>query len=142
MRGQGRSRLSLQDRMVRLQGAWDATLGSPDFRWAPPEAWKGERPRPSSEPEDIRGEGTRQEAEDQAGTHCRHSGGRHPGWEQRSRSSKGEQASGAAQKVKPAGPTDETWPVTTGAAPTDAPALRPSAADHANYRHWGPGLSS
>lgn len=142
MRGQGRSRLSLQDRMVRLQGAWDATLGSPDFRWAPPEAWKGERPRPSSEPEDIRGEGTRQEAEDQAGTHCRHSGGRHPGCEQRSRSSKGEQASGAAQKVKPAGPTDETWPVTTGAVPTDAPALRPSAADHANYRHWGPGLSS
>lgn len=114
MRGQGRSTLSLEDKgWSDSRGTWNATLGSSDFRWAPPEAWKGVRPRPSSEPDDVHGEGTteeaRQEAEDQAGTHCSHSGGRHPGCEQRLRSSKGEQGFGAAQKVKLVGLRDQTW---------------------------------
>ena len=46
MRGQGRSRLSLEDKgWSDSRGTWNATLGSSDFRWAPPEA------SPASHPE-------------------------------------------------------------------------------------------
>lgn len=38
MRGQGRSRLSLQDRMVRPVGPGTPRWAPQDFRWAPPEA--------------------------------------------------------------------------------------------------------
>lgn len=114
--GSGQERLSLEDKgWSDSRGTWNATLGSPGLRWAPPEVCEGGRPRPSSESEDIRGGGTteeaRHEAKDQAGTHCRRSGERCPGCERRSKSSKGEQVAsskgeqgcGAAQKVKPVG---------------------------------------
>lgn len=106
--GSGQERLSLEDKgWSDSRGTWNVTLGSPGLRWAPLEACEGGRPRPSSESEDICGGGTteeaRHEAEDHAGTHCRHSGERCPGREPRSKSSKGEQGCGAAQKVKPVG---------------------------------------
>lgn len=140
MRGQGRSRLSLQDRMVRLQGAWDAHAGLPGTSGGYHQRPEGERPsRPSSEPEDIRGEGTRQEAEDQAGTHCHHSGGRRPGCEQRSRSSKV-----SRKRSSPEGQAEGTNRRDVGAGDHRGhvpgqmhSALRPSAVDHCELQALG-----